>query len=63
MQEIVGVQYKSASKIYYFSPKNEKYNIGDEVLVETVSGPAYGVVALENKMVEDSEIEEPFRSV
>lgn len=63
MQEIVGVQYKSASKIYYFSPKNEKYNIGDEVLVETVSGPAYGVVALENKMMEDSEIEEPFRSV
>ncbi len=63
MQEIVGIQYKSASKVYYFSPKGEKFNLNDEVLVETMMGPAYGVVALENKMVEDSEIEEPFRSI
>ncbi len=63
MQEVIGVQYKTASKIYYFDPEGEKYDVGTEVIVNTVSGPAFAVVAQGNKMVEDAEVESPLKTV
>ena len=63
MQEIIGIQYKQASKVYYFDPKGEKYNIGEEVIVETQNGPAYGVVAQENSVIDEKTLELPLKPV
>ena len=63
MQEIIGIQYKQASKVYYFDPKGEKYNIGDEVIVDTQNGPAYGVVAQENSEIDEKTLELPLKPV
>lgn len=63
MQEVVGVKFKQASKVYYFNPRGEKYELGDEVVVDTQSGNAIGVVAKTNFLVSDIEIEQPLRDV
>ena len=38
MTDIIGVRFKRVGKIYYFSPGDEKYDIGDRVIVETARG-------------------------
>lgn len=63
MQEVVGVKFKQASKVYYFNPLGAKYNLCDEVVVDTQSGYAIGVVAKPNFSVAESEIEQPLREV
>ena len=63
MQEVVGVQFKQASKMYYFNPKGKKFSSGEEVVVDTASGLALGIVAKSNFEVNDSEIEPPLREV
>lgn len=56
MKEIVGIQFKNASKLYYFSPNNTKLNIGEYVIVETVRGMELGKVVIANRVVEDDDV-------
>lgn len=63
MKEVVGVRFKTAGKIYYFSPEKKKIKQGDAVIVETARGVEYGMVEIGNKMVEDSEITPPLKPV
>ncbi|MDD3831353.1 MAG: stage 0 sporulation family protein [Clostridia bacterium] len=56
MQNIVGIRFKDAGKIYYFDPKNIEFELGDGAVVETVRGIEYGNVAIANKEVPSSEI-------
>ena len=49
--EIVGINFREAGKIYYFSPENLKFNQGDKVIVETARGVELGVVKVANKTV------------
>lgn len=56
MTEIVGIQFKNNSRVYYFSPKNVKYNLGEQVIVETVRGLELGNVIIANRLVEDENI-------
>ena len=46
LQTIVGVRFKKAGKIYYFSPGRHEIAHGDEVIVETVRGMECGRVVL-----------------
>ena len=46
MQTIVGVRFKKAGKIYYFSPGKYELVLGDDVIVETVRGMECGRVVL-----------------
>ena len=57
--EVVGVKFKSAGKIYYFSPENQSFKEGDQVIVRTSRGVEFGFVAQKNKMVSESEIVSP----
>ncbi len=59
--EIIGVKFRDAGKVYYFSPCDLKVNQGDSVIVETSRGIEYGFVAQENKMVKTSKIVPPLR--
>ena len=63
MLEIVGVQFKTVGKVYYFDPQKGKFEIGDDVIVETVRGVEYGTVATANKTVTEDEISAPLRPV
>lgn len=63
MQEVVGIIYRPASKIYYFSPNGYNLEAGDKVIVDTAGGQAFAIVAHRAKWVEDSEVEEPLKKV
>ncbi len=59
--EIIGVKFKDAGKVYYFSPGKLKVDVGEQVIVETARGVEYGFVAHGNRMVDSSKIVLPLR--
>jgi len=61
--EVVGVKFKDAGKIYYFSPEKKDYEIGDNVIVKTARGLEFGFIAASNKKVLGKDIVQPLRSV
>ena len=61
--EVVGINFREAGKIYYFSPKNLTFTLGDRVIVETSRGVEMGTVKVANKTVPSSEIIPPLKSV
>lgn len=63
MTEIIGIRFKKGGKVYYFSPGENKFRLGDKAIVETARGIECGDVVIENKKVEDSEIVAPLKSV
>lgn len=63
MTEIIGVKFKSVGKVYYFSPDGIQIPVGTRVIVETARGVECGNVVLANKMVEDSEIVPPLKTI
>ena len=63
MKQIVGVNFKSSGKIYYFDPGDLKLEKGMHVIVDTAMGEEYGEVVFANKEVEDTEVTEPLKKV
>lgn len=63
MQTIVGVRFKKAGKIYYFSPGRLEISLGDAVIVETARGVEYGKVVLGPKEVEDDAAPAPIKLI
>lgn len=63
MVKVVGVKFKSNSKVYYFDPGDISINAGDSVIVETARGVEFGDVAFLPKEVEDSEITSALKPV
>ena len=63
MPTIVGVKFNNSGKIYYFSPKNIEFSVGDGVIVETVRGQEYAFIAQKNTDVPDEEIKNPLKEV
>ena len=61
--EIVGVNFRRAGKIYYFSPRGASYKIGESVIVETSRGLEYGTVKIENKVIDGSQIAPPLKPI
>ena len=56
MKEIVGIRFKKGGKVYYFSPDNIRFEIGDFAVVETVRGIECGEVVIANREMIDNEI-------
>ena len=57
MQQIVGVKFRNAPKVYYFSPAaGEEYPRGSTVIVETAKGLESGTVVIPLKEVEDENL-------
>ena len=61
--EIVGINFRDAGKIYYFSPRDFKLEVGQRVIVETARGVEMGTVKLKNKIVDAKEIVSPLKDV
>ncbi len=63
MVKVVGVRFKKAGKIYYFTPGDLDIKEGDAVIVETARGVEYGDIVLGPKYVDESEIVQPLKEV
>lgn len=63
MTEVIGVRFKSVGKVYYFDPNSIKFEVGDNVIVETVRGIECGEVVMKNHAVDDDNIVKPLKSV
>ena len=55
MQTVIGVRFKKAGKIYYFSPGKLEIAPGDDVIVETARGVEYGKTVIGPREVPDEE--------
>lgn len=63
MITVVGVRFKKAGKIYYFSPGDLHINKGDDVIVETARGIEYGTCVIGLKEVSEETIVSPLKNV
>ncbi|WP_461812534.1 PSP1 domain-containing protein [Faecalimonas sp.] len=63
MTKVIGVRFRTAGKIYFFSPAKLNIQKGDKVIVETSRGVEFGSVVTNPKEVEDDEITQPLKSV
>lgn len=54
MQKIVGIKYSNSGKVYYFAPNGLKLKLGDRVIVETSAGLQFGLVAFEEREMEEN---------
>ena len=57
--EVVGVKFKNAGKMYYFSPEGRRFAVDDKVIVRTARGVELGFISQANKTVPAKEIVAP----
>ena len=62
-QEIVGVRFREAGKIYYFDPAGVKVPFGAPVIVETARGSEYGFTAISNRMIPVESLTAPLKKL
>ena len=63
MIKVVGIKFKDAGKLYYFSPGDIKVETGDCVIVETARGLEFGKVTMEETEVRESQIVAPLKNI
>lgn len=63
MVEVVGVRFKRAGKIYYFSTGDLALSANDKVIVETARGVEYGESVMAPRQVSEEEVVMPLKPV
>ena len=63
MIKVIGVRFRQAGKIYFFSPGKLQLKKGDQVIVETARGVEFGSVVDGPKEVAESEVTQPLKPV
>lgn len=63
MITVVGIRFKKAGKIYYFSPGGIRLALHDGVIVETARGLEFGTVVIEARPVEENHVSAPLKHV
>lgn len=63
MIKVIGVRFRKAGKIYFFSPARYKIKLNDHVIVETARGVEYGRVVLAPRDVEEDKVIQPLKPV
>jgi cell fate regulator YaaT (PSP1 superfamily) len=63
MITVVGVRFKEAGKIYYFSPGDLDIQKGDYVIVETARGVEFGDCVIGVKEITEDEVIAPLKNV
>ncbi len=61
--EIIGVRFKDAGKVYYFSPCGTAFKRGDKAIVETARGIECGDVVLPNRNIPESSLVSPLKKI
>ena len=60
---MIGVRFRRAGKVYFFSPGKLEIRHGDNVIVETARGVEFGSVVTGPREVEEERISQPLKSV
>jgi len=63
MKKVIGVRFRKAGKIYYFSPNDIALEVGDAVIVETARGLEYGKVVLSLREIDESTLPSPVKDI
>ena len=63
MIKVIGVRFRQAGKIYFFSPGKLQLKRGDQVIVETARGVEFGSVVDGPKEIAESEVTQPLKPV
>lgn len=63
MTKVIGVRFRQAGKIYFFSPGKLHIRKGDKVIVETARGVEFGSVVSAPKEIPDEEVMQPLKPV
>ena len=63
MIKVIGVRFRTAGKIYFFSPGGLELKAGDKVIVETARGVEFGSVVTGIKEVPDDQLSQPLKPV
>ena len=63
MINVIGVRFKKAGKIYYFSPAELPIKKGDYAIVETARGVEFGECVIGIKEIKEEEIVSPLKNV
>ena len=63
MTKVIGVRFRQAGKIYFFSPGELDIKKGDKVIVETARGVEFGSVVSAPKEIEDEKVTQPLKPV
>lgn len=63
MVKVIGVRFRKAGKVYFFSPGKLQIEQGSHVIVETARGVEYGWVVTGPKDVNDEDVVQPLKSV
>lgn len=61
--KVIGVRFRTAGKIYYFSPQEFSIKRGDHVIVETARGIEFGTVVMPPTEMEGSKVIQPLKPV
>lgn len=63
MIEIVGVRFKPVGRIYYFSPEQQTFHLGDEIVVNTKKGQELGTIVLANRQEDEQNVFLPLKPI
>ncbi|MCR4762467.1 MAG: stage 0 sporulation family protein [Lachnospiraceae bacterium] len=63
MSNVIGVRFRTAGKMYWFSPGEYEIRRGDPVIVETSRGKEFGTVVVPPHEVDDKRIVQPVREI
>ncbi len=61
--EIVGINFREAGKIYYFSPGANSFKVGDRVIADTSRGIEIGTVKIANTAVDPKDVIPPLKRI
>ncbi len=62
-QEIIGVRFREAGKIYYFDPDGTQVPFACPVIVETARGAEYGFTAISNRFIPSASLVSPLKKI
>ena len=66
MTKVIGICFKEGGKVYDFGFDPEKFSdlkLGEAVIVDTVNGPEYGLVAFEKHEILEHELAAPLKQI
>lgn len=63
MVEVVGVRFRTAGHIYYFTPGKEEYSYNQKVLVETQQSKQMGAVAIPKKSFDPADLPDELKPI
>ena len=63
MIKAIGVSFKENGKVYHFSPNDQKFEVGEKVIVETERGTQIGIIKTEEYEMSEENLKSPLSNI